>query len=77
MANAQSKTGTRDATYDVASVLYHALQGAETCDKYVQDAEKEGDAELARFLREVQQQQRQTADRAKQMLAKRLGAGGG
>lgn len=76
MADDQGKTGMRDATYDIASVLYHALQGAETCDRYVQDAEKEGDTELAQFLREVQQQQRQTADRVKGLLAKRLGTGG-
>ena len=25
-------TGTRDDTYDVISVVYHALQGAENCE---------------------------------------------
>ena len=77
MASDQGQTGTRDAAYDVVSVLYHALQGAETCGKYLGDAEREGDNELAQFLREAQQQQRQIADRAKGLLAKRLGGGGG
>jgi hypothetical protein len=32
-------TGTRDEHYNVISVLYHALQGADTCGTYLQDAE--------------------------------------
>ena len=34
-------TGTRDDTYDVISVVYHALQGAENCEIYADDAEDE------------------------------------
>jgi hypothetical protein len=71
-----SATGTRDETYDIVSVLYHALQGAENCQTYCQDAG--GDQELRRFFEEAQNQQRQIADRAKQMLGHRLvGPSGG
>ncbi len=65
-----SGTGTKDATYNLVSVLYHALQGAETCAQYASDAGS--DQDLASFFREVQQQEQQRADRAKQLLAQRL-----
>lgn len=70
-----SQTGTRDETYDVIAVLYHALQGAENCQTYCQDAS--GDQELRRFFEDALNQQRQLADRAKQLLQGRLGQGGG
>lgn len=63
-------TGTNNATYNLVSVLYHALQGADLYGKYASDAG--GDKDLANFFREVQQQEKQRADRAKQLLATRL-----
>ncbi len=36
-------TGTRDEHYNVISVLYHVLKGAENCDTYALDAEAAGD----------------------------------
>ena len=66
-------TGTNNATYNLISVLYHALQGAETYEKYASDAGS--DQDLANFFREVQQQEQQRADRAKQLLATRLQQG--
>lgn len=73
---ADQSTGTRDITYNLVSVIYHALQGVDTYSTYVQDAEAEGDQDLASFFREVQQQNRDTASRAKEMLAQRMGRGG-
>jgi rubrerythrin len=69
-----SGTGTQDATYNLISVLYHALQGAETYAQYASDAG--GDQDLASFFQEVQQQEQQRAERAKQLLAQRLQQGG-
>jgi hypothetical protein len=34
----QQTTGTRDEHYNLISVLYHALHGAENCDRYAADA---------------------------------------
>ena len=48
-ASAEQATGTRDETYNLVSVLYHALQGAQTTMQYVQDAEQEGDPELVQL----------------------------
>jgi hypothetical protein len=72
MATSDRMTGTRDEHYNVISVLYHALQGADTCATYLQDAEQAGDQDLAQFFREVQGTYRQLADRGKTLLRQRL-----
>lgn len=61
----QQQTGTRNETYDVIAVLYHALQGAENCQTYAQDAE---DGQLRDFFQHALQLQRQLADDGKQVL---------
>ena len=63
-------TDTKDATYSLVSVLYHALQAADLYEQYAKGAGS--DQDLATFFREVQQQEKQRADRAKQLLTKRL-----
>ena len=65
-------TGTKDKTYNLTSVLYHALQGGENYDSYISDAESDGDDELAGFFKDVQQEEKDRADRAKKLLASRL-----
>ncbi len=75
MADSTGNTGTRDVTYNLISILYHALQGAETYDQYIRDAEQGGDQELAQFFREVKDRNKQTADRAKQLLAREISRG--
>jgi hypothetical protein len=54
------------------SLLYHALQGAETCPTYLRDAERAVDQELVQFFRGVQGTDRQLADRGKGLLRQRL-----
>lgn len=61
-----------DETYGLVSVLYHALQGAETYMKYIADAEQAGETELVEFFRECQEQENRRALRAKQLLAMKL-----
>ena len=70
-------TGTRDVTYDLISVIYHALQGAETYQMYEQDAQQVGDREAEALFHEAHQSSRQWADRAKSLLGQRLSQGGG
>jgi hypothetical protein len=50
------------------SVLYHTLQRAETSVQYVADAEETDDQELAQFFRELQEEDRRCANRAKALL---------
>ena len=64
----EQTTGTRDEHYNLISVLYHALHGAENCDRYASDAEITGDQRLAAFFRETQVMQTQIAERAKGLL---------
>lgn len=65
-------TAERDENYALISVLYHALQGAETYSQYVADAQRVGDQELVRFLEECRAQENERAVKAKQILAQRL-----
>lgn len=67
-----AQTGERDETYAVISVLYHALQGAETVSKYIEDAREADDEELIEFFEETREQYKQRADEAKELLAARL-----
>jgi len=62
----------KDEHYDIVSALYHALQGADVAGKYISDAEKEGDKEVATFFHEVQEKNRELAMKAKELLAKRV-----
>jgi hypothetical protein len=71
MAGGESATGISNATYDLVSVLYHALEGGATYDKYIRDAEQEGDQELVQFFRRVQQDDAQRAQQAKSLLDNR------
>lgn len=65
-------THTSDKHYDLVSVLYHALEGAQTYAQYAEDAGREGDKELAQFFVQVQQNQLACVEKAKQLLAQRL-----
>ena len=54
--NGEQITGTTDEQYDLISVLYHALEGAATCEVYIQDAEEAGDNELTQFFEELREE---------------------
>jgi hypothetical protein len=75
--SAEQATGTQDTTYALVSVLYHALQGAETSVPYLQDAAEAGDQDLMQFLREAQAWQRYLASQAQALLTQRLRQGDG
>ncbi len=72
MTTGDRVTGVRDEHYNLVSILYHALQGAETYDMYISDAESAGDQELAQFFRQVQEEERRRAARAKGLLGRKL-----
>lgn len=72
MASADSNTGTQDTTYNLVSIIYHALQGAETYDAYISDADKAGQQELSQFFSEVRDENTRRAQRAQALLVKHL-----
>ena len=64
-------TGTPNTVYDLASVLFHALEGGTSYDTYIEDAEREGDQELSEFFRRVRDEDSIRADEAQRLLAER------
>jgi CBS domain-containing protein len=64
----EQTTGTRDEHYNLVSVLYHALHGAENCETYALDAAAAGRADIAGFFSEAQVAQAELAERAKELL---------
>lgn len=72
MAGKEQLTGTRDEHYNLISTLYHLLKGATTVDQYISDAQEAGDQELVQFFKDWQDEQRNFAERAKNLLSGRM-----
>jgi hypothetical protein len=70
-------TGTPNTIYDLSSVLFHALEGSASYDTYIEDAEREGDQELADFFRMVRDEDSARATEAQTLLAERTPTAGG
>jgi hypothetical protein len=66
-------TGTKDKDYNIIWFAEACLSNALRLETYIQDAEREGDDELADFFRRAQTESRKGADQAKELLSRRLG----
>jgi ABC-type oligopeptide transport system substrate-binding subunit len=66
-------TGISNLQYNLVSVAYHNLEGAQTYQQYAQDAQQNGDQEAAQFFEQARQQAASTGQRALQLLAQRAG----
>ena len=71
MTTGQQTTGISDTVFNLTSVFYHAAQGGQVYDKYIEDAEKEGDHELVEFFREARDQDAERTQKAKSLLGRR------
>ena len=67
-------TGTKDKDYNVIWFTEVCLSNVLRLETYIQDAEREGDSELAEFFRRAQGESRKGAEQGKQLLASRLNA---
>ena len=67
-------TGTKDKDYNIIWFTEACLSNALRLETYIQDAEREGDTELATFFRKAQAESRKGAEQGKQLLRKRLGS---
>jgi hypothetical protein len=67
-------TPADDIVYDLVSIQYHALQGAETYDRYIEDAHDH--EEVKEFIRQVAEEDARRAVRCHELLAE-LTKGGG
>jgi hypothetical protein len=66
-------TGTRDKDYNIIWFTEACLDNALRLETYIQDAERDGDNELAEFFRRAQGESRKGAEQAKELLRARLG----
>ncbi len=64
------QTSVSNTYYNLVSVLYHALETAQTTSAYIKDAQQSGDQQLAQFFQSVQQTANQQAQQAQQLLAR-------
>jgi hypothetical protein len=65
-------TGTKDKDYNVIWFTEVCLSNILRLQTYIEDAEREGDNELAEFFRRAQGESRKGAEQGKQLLAARL-----
>ena len=65
-------TGTKDKDYNIIWFTEACLSNALRLETYINDAEREGDNELAEFFRRAQAESRKGAEQGKQLLASRL-----
>ena len=66
-------TGTKDKDYNIIWFVEQCLNNALRLETYAQDAERDGDSELAEFFRRAQGESRKGAEQGKQLLRARLG----
>jgi hypothetical protein len=67
-------TGTKDKDYNIIWFVENCLSNVLRMEQYAQDAEREGDRELADFFRRAQGESRKGAEQGKQLLRSRLGS---
>jgi hypothetical protein len=67
-------TGTKDKDYDVIWFTEQCLSNVLRLETYVEDADRNGDSELAEFFRRAQETSRKGAEQGKDMLRKRIAA---
>ncbi len=65
-------TGTKDKNYNIIWFAEACLSNALRLESYIQDAERDGDRELAGFFRRAQNESRKGAEQAKELLKQRL-----
>jgi hypothetical protein len=65
-------TGTKDKDYNILWFTESCLSNVLRLETYIQDAERDGDSELADFFRRAQADSRKGAEQGKQLLRTRL-----
>jgi hypothetical protein len=71
-ATATPDSGTKDKNYDLITVTHLCLEHVWRLDQYAQDAEQDGDQDLAALFRRMQEHSRRGAEECKQLLGQRL-----
>ncbi len=62
----------KDKNYNLIAVLYQSSDNVESLKTYIQDAEQDGDQELAQFFNGILENNLKAAQQAKEMLVPRI-----
>jgi hypothetical protein len=65
-------TGTKDKNYNIIWFTEQCLSNALRLETYIQDADRDGDSELAEFFRRAQAESKKGGEQGKSMLKARL-----
>jgi hypothetical protein len=65
-------TGTKDKDYDIIWFVEQCLDNVLKMETFAEDAERDGDSELAEFFRRAQGESRKGAEQGKEHLRRRL-----
>jgi hypothetical protein len=65
-------TGTKDKDYNIIWFTEQCLSNVLRLEQYAQDAERDGDTELAEFFKRAQGESRKGAEQGKALLASRI-----
>jgi hypothetical protein len=71
-ATTTPQSGTKDKNYDLVTVTQLCLEHVWRLEQYALDAEREGDQDLAKLFRRMQEHSRKGAEECKRLLADRL-----
>jgi hypothetical protein len=73
-AEAGQVTGTKDKNYNLIWFTEQCLSNALRLEQYAEDADRDGDGELADLFRRAQQASQRGAEQGKGFLKSRLGS---
>ena len=65
---ASDHTVADDIVYDLISIQYHALKGAEVYDRFLQDAHSTEHDDVMEFIRQCKREDEHRAERAHELL---------
>ena len=65
-------TGTKDKDYNLIWFTEQSLSNALRLQNYIEDAERDGDDDLAGFFKRAQEASRKGGEQGKELLKKRL-----
>jgi hypothetical protein len=65
-------TGTKDKDYNLIWFVEQSLSNALRLQTYIEDAERDGDSELAEFFRRAQGASRKGGEQGKELLTARI-----
>ena len=66
-------TGEKDKNYNLIWFTEQSLSNALRLEQYVQDAERDGDSEVAELFKRAQEHSRRGGEEGKRLLASRMG----